>query len=692
MADDLDKFVLQYTVELKDSIGRLERLQNKMDGVDKASAGAGKGLKQFASGAAAELDRMLPGIGALSNAVKGMGAEFAVAGTAVGALAIGIKSVMDLRQQMNAQRADSLATGMSGVRLEDMTRKLSTQGGGYVSREGAAAGVKQLLEMANDSYRNPTDIVKQMKLRSIGVNPFGADGQSTSPVEMLSGLAATLNSVSPDQADALAKSAGLDINWARSLRKTGAAGVNDIGMSADEVTAYANGADAVSKLNKDLQEFHNQTNQLEMSLGELVVGPLAKFVEMINGVIGESTGTMDKRHPEKRWKTEVTPDGQVIQIEDTSPVTQATQQQKKEDQKKANDAAAKQDDAARANIAAQNKQAQLMNLFASSVATFSGAVDMHQAWAAWAGNIGKAAGLKGATGTSGPSNMTTAGGGNGNWKNSQYSDQIGQASKAYGLDPQMLYAIMMTESHGRNGQYSGTGPAGLMQVNQANWKAYGNGADVMDPAANIMVGARVYKESLDRAKGDVYKGLGYYNGNSDPNYQNKVAGNYGGSNTGIGQNRDTLMLTQVQNSIAQALGVPVQQLKLGGVGKGDVQYTIDNLEAGYLNSGSQAQARLQNPNGLSQIQIADFKNQLLVAQRGLAAMETYKKQIIDGSNGSTSLTAQRTGATLAAPINLQATFNINGNVDAKTLAKEIDDRLQAHMQAAIASVTNQEKG
>jgi hypothetical protein len=630
-------------------------------------------------------------LNSIATAVKGLGAEFAIAGAAVGALAIGITSVMALREQMNQQRADSLATGLSGVRTEDLTRKLSTQGGGYVSREGAAGGIKQLLEMANDSYRNPTDIVKQMKLRQIGVNPFGPNGESTSPLEMLSGLAAKLNSVSPDQADALAKGAGLDINWARSLRKTGAAGVNDIGMSSDEVNQYATGADNVSKLNSAMQEFNNQTNQLKMSLGEFTIGPLTGFLKMINGTIGQMSGKTAQNNPGKRYKEEVTPDGQVIQVEDKSAPSQAQQQQKKEDQKKANDAAAKQDEAARANIAAQNKQAQLMNLFASSVATFSGAVDMHQAWAAWAGNIGAANGVKGATGTAGPSTMNTSGGGNGNWKNSQYSDQIGNASKAFGLDPQMLYAIMMTESHGRNGQYSETGAGGLMQVTKGNWKAYGGGADVMDPAANIMVGARIYKESLARAKGDVYRGLGYYNGNSDPNYQAKVAGHYGGSSTGIGQNRDTLMLTQVQNAIAGALGLQsAQQLKQGGIGKGDVQYAVDNLEAGYLNSANQAQARLQNPNGLSQIQIADFKNQLLVAQRGLAAMETYKKQIIDGSNGSTSLTAQRTGATLAAPITMN--FTINGNVDPQKLAKEIDERLQHHMQTAIASVTNQEKG
>ncbi len=689
MASDLDDFVLRYTVELKDSISRLERLQQKMDSVDKGTSKTGGNLKQFASGAAKELDRMIPGLSSMANAVKGLGAEFAVAGAAVGALAVGISSVMALREQMNAQRADSLVTGLSGVRTEDLTRKLSTQGGGYVNREGAASGIKQLLEMANDSYRNPTDIVKQMKLRTIGVNPFDANGQSTSPVEMLSSLAAKLNSVNPDQADALSRGAGLDINWARSLRKTGAAGVQNIGMSAAEVDQYAAGADGVSKLNSAMQEFNNQTNLLKTSLGELTIGPLTSLLKLINGVIGQSTGTVDKQNPGKRYKTEVTPEGQTIQIEDTSPVTPSDASQKKKDQDAANDRAKQMDDAARANVASQNKQAQLMNLFASSVATFSGAVDMHAAWAAWAGNIGQANGIKGASGTSGDFNMT--GGGNSNWKNSPHAAFFKAAADKTGADPQMLYAIAKTESGDVNGKYSGTGPAGIMQVSKTNMKRLFPNGDVMDPATNIMAGATVYMENLKRNSGDVYKALGDYVGNSDPNYQTKVAGQYGGSSTGVGQNRDTLMLTQVQNAIAGALGVPVQQLKQGGIGKGDVQYTVDNLEAGYLNSANQAQTRLQNPNGLSQIQIADFKNQLLVAQRGLAAMETYKKQIIDGSNGSTSLTAQRTGATL--PATVVNNFTINGaGMDAKTLAREIDERLQHHMQSAINSVTNQEKG
>lgn len=691
MSDSLDKFVLQYTVELKDSIARLEKLQAKMDSVDQKTSKTGGNLKEFAGGAAKELDRMIPGLNSIATAVKGMGAEFAIAGAAVGALAIGISSVLGLRNQMNQQRADSLVTGLSGVRTEDLTRKLSVQGGGYVTREGAASGLKQILEMANESYRNPTDVVRLMKLRQIGVNPFGANGESTSPVEMLQGLAQKLNAVSPDQADALAKGAGLDINWARSLRKVGPGGVSDIGMSAGDVNQYATGSDEVSKLNASMQEFNNQTNQLKTSIGELTIGPLTGLLKLINGFVGQTTGTMDKQHPEKRWKTEVTPEGQTFQVEDTSPPTQTEKQEKKEDQKKANDAAAKQDEAARANVAAQNKQLQLINLFSSAVATFSGAVDIHQAWAAWAGNIGQANGVKGATGTGGSFNLE-GGAGNGNWKTSQYSDQLSGASKAYGLDPQMLYAIMMTESHGKNGKYSETGAGGLMQVTKGNWKAYGGGANVMDPAANIMVGARIYKESLARAKGDVYRGLGFYNGNSDPDYQQKIAGHYGGTSKGIGQKQDTLMLTQVQNSIAGALGLrDASQLRRGGISKDDVSYTVDNLEAGYLNSANQANVRLQNPAGLSQIQIADFKNQLLVAQRGLAAMETYKKQIIDGSNGTTSLTAQRTGASLAAP-QVTMNFTINGNVDANKLAQEIDERLQHHMQSAVNSVTNQEKG
>lgn len=712
MADDLDKFVLQYTVELKDSIQRLEKLQTKMDSVDKAGSGAKKQMKEFATGAAGELDRMVPGLSKVAEAVKGLGGEFAIAAAAVGALAIGVKSVMDLQTQFNAQRLAGMQLGVSGLRVENYQRAFANGSGGMVSRDAALKGVERLSQLSNDAFTDPSGMKRFQMQQYLGVNPGTYDNPTGLNDEMRQ-MSGFLQGKSQDQVKGVAKATGFSQDWLMTLQKLGPSIADINQLTQTEITQRQQAEDSLAKFNAELGTFKESINELEIKLGEKLLPAAEKFVGLITRMVDafNKATTPNAPTPGKIVNGHFVPDqpstpasttgkghfgpGHTWIPDGPTPAQKQAEaqeaEQKKKDQAKATATVEKMDESNKLGAQTANQTTLAMNLFAASVASFSQAVDIHQAWAAWAGNIGQANGVRGASGSSGSSNMMSGDGGNGNWKNSQYSAQIAAAAAAYGEDPQMLYAIMMTESHGKNGQYSSTGAGGLMQVTKGNWKAYGNGSDVMDPAANIMVGARIYSESLKRAGGDVTKGLGYYNGNSDPNYQAKVAQNYGFSSTGIGQNRDTLMLTQVQNAIAGALGVPVQQLKQGAVGRGDVQYTVDNLEAGYLNSANQANARLQNPVGLSQIQIQDFKNQVLVAQRGLAAMETYKKQIIDGANGSTSLTAQRVGGTMATPPTVN--FYIDAShMDAQTLAKEIDDRLQHHMQTAVNSVTNQEKG
>jgi hypothetical protein len=732
MADDLDRFVLQYTVELKDSIARLSSLQDKMNKVDKVSSSSAKGLKKFASGAASELDRLTPGVSALANAVKGMGAEFALAGAAVGILGVGIKAAIDLRQQFNAQATAGLQIGVSGLRMEDLTRQMIKNGNGRVDRASAGDALSKISSTFSEGFTDLTGVKRAQLKRLLGVD-LGSFDKPTGYVDRLTQTSSFLNGQSDAQVAATAKNLGIDPQALLSLAHAGSS-IGKVSMSDSDAKMYSDASDSLQKFNGNLATFTEKMNELEMAFAGPLLPGLTRFVELMTklssvvpatmtatgdrttglvqgltgvdlqsgklnkGLFGVLSGEDFKPDDRKPWYRKG-----VLGLLTDAFMGPSDKIQSRQDGGGSNGENARDelrtvdnfteglDASNKASAALTDQQTILMNMFSSAVSTFSQAVDMHQAWAAWAGNIGQANGIKGASGSSGPSNMTLGGGGSGNWKNSQYSGQIQAAAQAYGLDPQMLYAIMMTESHGVNGKYSETGAGGLMQVTKGNWRAYGGSANVMDTGANIMVGARIYAESLKRAGGDVNKGLGYYNGNSDPNYQAKVAGNYGGSSAGIGQSRSTLMLTQVQNAVAGSLGIPVRQLQQGRAGRGDVQYTIDNLEAGYLNGANQAQMRLQNPIGLSQIQIADFKNQLLVAQRGLAAMETYKKQIIDGANGNGTLTAQRIGGTMA-PISMTANFNINGNVDAKTLAKEIDDRLQHHMQNAVNSVTNQEKG
>lgn len=679
MSDSLDTFTLKYSVVLSDSLQRLEKLQAAMDKTDKVSSKAGGNLKEFATGAAGELDRIIPGLNSVASAIKGMGAEFAVAGAAVGALAIGISSVLSLREQMNKQSSAGLITGLSNVRQEDLTRKLSANGNGRVDRNAAAEGLQRVIEMANDAYRNPTDTSKLMKLQSIGINPFGAHGESAAPVDMLASMAGKLASMSPDQADALARGAGLDINWARSLRTTGAAGVSNIGMSEADVKAYTNGTDTVSKLNKDLQDFHTQVNQLDTSLGELLVGPLAGLLKLINGTIAESNGTTDKANPGKRFKTEVTPDGQVIQIEDKSPLSPAAAQQNKENQKKANDAAAQQDEAARQNVAAQNKQAQLINLFASAVGTFnSTTVDLAQAWASWAGNLGAANGVKG---SSNASVSGSTGGSAGLRNNNPGNLEYGAFAKAHGA----------TGSDGRFAIFPSmeAGVAAHEELLDSNY--YAKGLDTprkiigkYAPASeNNQASYLTYLASRGFGPDSVITDKAGFNA-----AQMAFESGYG-SGHGIGQSRSTLNATAQQQAVASFLGIPLHQLQQGGASKGDAQFAIDNLEAGYINASNQARVRLQNPIGLSQIEVQNFRAQLNQSVTSLAAMESAKKRILDVSNGTLDKTSQVRSVTYAAPVNI---IIQGGNMDEKKLAEEIDRRLSQHMQDAVNSVTTKEKG
>lgn len=60
MASELDKFVLQYSVDLKDAIQRLEQLNEKVKKTNEEASHGRKEFEEFASGASDELARIIP--------------------------------------------------------------------------------------------------------------------------------------------------------------------------------------------------------------------------------------------------------------------------------------------------------------------------------------------------------------------------------------------------------------------------------------------------------------------------------------------------------------------------------------------------------------------------------------------------------------------------------------------------------
>lgn len=719
MADDLDKFVLQYSVDLKDSIARLEKLHDKMDGVQGKSKKAVGGLKEFASGAASELNKLVPGIDAVSTAVKTMGAEFAVAAAGVAVLAVGVKAVLDLRSQYNQQRAQGQEFGMSGVRLEDYQRKLVRTGGGYVSRDSAADGLKQFVGMATSAYQDPSRLGREARImRMLGVNVGERGFGSTSTVTELQQLASGLQGKSAAEVQGIARATGMDPNWLASVVKQGSQGMGHItDMNSSEIENRNSAQDSLDKFNTELERFKSNINQLEIALGQKLLPAADKFLEWVTKLVTAFNHATTAAPANASTNKYIVGPGRTLvpnpnYVDPTGPAptysqnryeirngrrvnipdvpTADDEKKKKEAQDKA-EAAQKKEQAKRdhqADLAdEQNKQALdntnnmalAINMFSGAVQSFSSAIDLQQAWAAWAGEIGKANGLPGS------SNGTTAGltgGGAGNWMSSQYAAQIKAAADKTGTDPQMLYAIMQTESHGVNGQYSSTGAGGLMQIIRGNWKKMGGGKDIMDPAANIMVGAQIYADNLKRTHGDRVKALNDYNGNSDPNYVSKVSSNYGGSATGGGESKAKMNTRMVQQSIADYLSVPLSQVQLGSVNRGDAAWASSQMEAGIQNNIFNLKRQL-SVGGMPAQNYAKLQMELRDQTRGLALMKQYSSGVVDKQrSGDRELTSGE------RPIYI----NINGATDPKAVAEEVNKQLNKGMNDVLQHYANGVKG
>ncbi|BBR20149.1 lytic transglycosylase domain-containing protein [Klebsiella sp. WP3-S18-ESBL-05] len=96
----------------------------------------------------------------------------------------------------------------------------------------------------------------------------------------------------------------------------------------------------------------------------------------------------------------------------------------------------------------------------------------------------------------------------------QYDSIFSEAGKQWSVDPRLLKAIMKQESSGNPYAVSSADARGLMQIMPSNFKATGI-TDWTDPRQNIMAGAQILSENLQRSGGNVPLALRYYNGGYD---------------------------------------------------------------------------------------------------------------------------------------------------------------------------------
>ena len=93
----------------------------------------------------------------------------------------------------------------------------------------------------------------------------------------------------------------------------------------------------------------------------------------------------------------------------------------------------------------------------------------------------------------------------------QIKSSVNKYSKMYGVEPNMIYAIMMTESGFNKNAISPCGARGLMQLMPLTFKARNVGTSIHDIDQNTHAGTKHYAGLLGLYKGDHTRSLMAYN-------------------------------------------------------------------------------------------------------------------------------------------------------------------------------------
>jgi soluble lytic murein transglycosylase-like protein len=92
----------------------------------------------------------------------------------------------------------------------------------------------------------------------------------------------------------------------------------------------------------------------------------------------------------------------------------------------------------------------------------------------------------------------------------QLSSLVDTAAHAYGVKPNLIYAVIDAESHGDPAAISRAGAMGLMQLMPGTSSQYGV-ANAFDPQANVGGGVHYLRDLLHRYHGNVSFALAAYN-------------------------------------------------------------------------------------------------------------------------------------------------------------------------------------
>ncbi len=126
----------------------------------------------------------------------------------------------------------------------------------------------------------------------------------------------------------------------------------------------------------------------------------------------------------------------------------------------------------------------------------------------------------------------------------KYGPIFAAAAAKYGVPQNLLLAQAQVESGFNPVAVSPTGAVGLMQLEPANYRAYGV-TDPTDPVQNVNAGAHLMADDLRAAGGDVSRALTYYHGGMNPK-------NWGPQTRAYVQNVQKIMQPSAQQPLTVA--------------------------------------------------------------------------------------------------------------------------------------------
>lgn len=520
MSDSLDKFVLQYTVDLKESISRLEELQNKIESTNKKGQESTSKLKGTFGDMKKELQPITNELAGMDGLLLRLGYRVGWLAPIMGGLFLTVKSIMDVRKEYEAQRKLGFESGMTPMGIEQFQREANRASGGVIGAEGARGIIQKTSNLAFASYTNPDAMSRESLLLSkLGTSAFAKGGGIKDTNQILDEIGNKLRSVSKETATAIGMLAGFTADEVKALRGRNQIVKDSTKIGDDEVRRLQRQNQALETIRNSTGNIQENWRRIELVVGELVMPIFDKLVERAAD-FAENLQTMwqmmvdgwddfverfmfDLKHPFANQEEK-----------QAAFVERFTNQILRDQKEGTNRQVREQEKAAAETRAAQALFTRDVNLFSTAVSTFAGVIDERQAWAAWAGELGKAAGVT-APATAVPTGATESTAVPGvSVAPSNFDTLYAEAAAKYGVSADVLKGITQVESGFMPNAISEAGAQGLNQIMPSNFKALGI-TDAFDPRQNIMGSAQLMKEYLTAAGGNLRTALTMYHGGYD---------------------------------------------------------------------------------------------------------------------------------------------------------------------------------